>query len=421
MTQFDFLLRRALMDANLAQYESALQSAEAGDFDFSPRYLRERTRVLADPQGWEQSRSGGRRRLNWRIAAIAAALLLLSACAYAVVTGQFSQWFPSRGVNPQAPETSEEVLGRTGTLIEETRTEGDAAITLNAAVWDGESLLLSIVMKCPDIPEEFTPGPSGPYGKGLHTAECYLSMREDQWFEYERERLSSMNWFAREAEIRKRAEEGYKRNYGLDFQLIEREGDILTFEVHTFLLPYVERPEMTLHMEKLSFFGDDKFHIDGPFDFTFTLEKTVPAIRYEGGKVEVTLGKPPLRPVPLRLTEFQLSTTELLTSGKVLAEVDMTPQMGYVDMSLPKDETKPLRWIDVDYAVWEGPWILHLEDGSSVDITGCGGASGAGPSGRTLDIGLGFRFPYSIDPATVTALEIDGVRVELSEWKRLDG
>ena len=172
MTQFDFLLRRALMDANLAQYESALQSAEAGDFDFSPRYLRERTRVLADPQGWEQSRSGGRRRLNWRIAAIAAALLLLSACAYAVVTGQFSQWFPSRGVNPQAPETSEEVLGRTGTLIEETRTEGDAAITLNAAVWDGESLLLSIVMKCPDIPEEFTPGPSGPYGKGLHTAEC---------------------------------------------------------------------------------------------------------------------------------------------------------------------------------------------------------------------------------------------------------
>ena len=130
-----------------------------------------------------------------------------------------------------------------------------------------------------------------------------------------------MNWFAREAEIRKRAEEGYKRNYGLDFQLIEREGDILTFEVHTFLLPYVERPEMTLHMEKLSFFGDDKFHIDGPFDFTFTLEKTVPAIRYEGGKVEVTLGKPPLPEIPLRFTEFQLSTSELMITGEVLVPV----------------------------------------------------------------------------------------------------
>ena len=44
MTQFDILLRRALMDANLAQYERALQSAEARDPDFSPCYLRERMR-----------------------------------------------------------------------------------------------------------------------------------------------------------------------------------------------------------------------------------------------------------------------------------------------------------------------------------------------------------------------------------------
>ena len=419
MTQFDFLLRRALMDANLAQYESALQSAEAGDFDFSPRYLRERTRVLADPQGWEQSRSGGRRRLNWRIAAIAAALLLLSACAYAVVTGQFSQWFPSRGVNPQAPETSEEVLARTGTLIEETRTEGEAFITLNAAVWDGESLLLSIVMKCPDIPEEFTPGPSGPYGKGLHTAECYLSMREDQWFEYERERLSSMNWFAREAEIRKRAEEGYKRNYGLDFQLIEREGDILTFEVHTFLLPYVERPEMTLHMEKLSFFGDDKFHIDGPFDFTFTLEKTVPAIRYEGGKVEVTLGKPPLPEIPLRFTEFQLSTSELMITGEVLVPVALP---GGFPPGFELDEgVEPLDYVNLNYAFWQGPFGVWTEDGDYIDLTDAGGVTSGGVPGETLEADWSFFFPYPIDPATVTALDIGGTRIELSEWERLDG
>ena len=51
MTQFDMLLRRALMDANLAQYERALQSVEDKEPDFSPRYLRERMRLLADPQG----------------------------------------------------------------------------------------------------------------------------------------------------------------------------------------------------------------------------------------------------------------------------------------------------------------------------------------------------------------------------------
>ena len=115
VTQFDMLLRRALMDANLAQYERALQSVEDKEPGFSPRYLRERMRLLADPQGWGRQ-AGGRKRLDWRLAAIVAAMLLLSACAYAVVTGQFSQWFTWFGVNPNAPEQSEEVLRRTGTV-----------------------------------------------------------------------------------------------------------------------------------------------------------------------------------------------------------------------------------------------------------------------------------------------------------------
>ena len=54
MTQFDILLRRALMDANLAQYEAVLRQAE--EPAHSPRYLRERTRLLADPRGWGRTR-----------------------------------------------------------------------------------------------------------------------------------------------------------------------------------------------------------------------------------------------------------------------------------------------------------------------------------------------------------------------------
>ena len=71
--------------------------------DFSPGYLRERMRLLADPQGWSSRRRSHRSRLNWRLIVIVAALLLLSACAVAVVTGQFSQWFPRMGGGAQGP------------------------------------------------------------------------------------------------------------------------------------------------------------------------------------------------------------------------------------------------------------------------------------------------------------------------------
>ena len=51
MTRFESSLRRGLMDANLAQYEKVLRRADAEEPEFSPAYLRERTRLLADPWG----------------------------------------------------------------------------------------------------------------------------------------------------------------------------------------------------------------------------------------------------------------------------------------------------------------------------------------------------------------------------------
>ena len=85
MTRFDILLRQGLMDANLAQYQPVLQSADASEPDFSPGYLRERMRLLADPQGWErrQARPAPHRRLPRGIAAAIAVLLLITAAAAA--------------------------------------------------------------------------------------------------------------------------------------------------------------------------------------------------------------------------------------------------------------------------------------------------------------------------------------------------
>lgn len=63
MRNFDQQLRDALIDANLLQFETVLAEAGDRDYDFSPRYLRERMRMLADPFGWakRQERPPGRR------------------------------------------------------------------------------------------------------------------------------------------------------------------------------------------------------------------------------------------------------------------------------------------------------------------------------------------------------------------------
>lgn len=86
MRQFDTMLRRGLMDANLAQYENVLQRSGDREPDFSPRYLRERMHLLADPWGWEkrQPERGGLRRGITRGVAVAIAVILLAVTAAAV-------------------------------------------------------------------------------------------------------------------------------------------------------------------------------------------------------------------------------------------------------------------------------------------------------------------------------------------------
>lgn len=79
MRNFDEWLRDALLDANLLQFEKVLAEAGAQSFDFSPGYLRERTRMLADPFGWARRRG----RSAWRRAARSAACVLL-ACTVAL-------------------------------------------------------------------------------------------------------------------------------------------------------------------------------------------------------------------------------------------------------------------------------------------------------------------------------------------------
>ncbi len=95
MTRFDMLLRQGLMDANLEQYERVLRSVEDKEPDFSPRYLRERTRLLSAPQDWERRRDrpAPRRRSVPRGAAAAIAVLLLITAAAAVTVSLWVSYF----------------------------------------------------------------------------------------------------------------------------------------------------------------------------------------------------------------------------------------------------------------------------------------------------------------------------------------
>lgn len=97
MRQFDDLLRRGLMDANLAQFESALARSDSMEPDFSPVYRRERMQLLADPWGWEKQRPERPRpvlrRGLARGVAVAAAVILLATAAVAVTAPLWITFF----------------------------------------------------------------------------------------------------------------------------------------------------------------------------------------------------------------------------------------------------------------------------------------------------------------------------------------
>ena len=94
MRQFDEMLRRGLMEANLAQYETVLERLPEWEIDFSPAYRRERMRLLADPWGWVRRRERPVvRRGITRGIAVAIAILLLVTAAVAVAVPLWNAFF----------------------------------------------------------------------------------------------------------------------------------------------------------------------------------------------------------------------------------------------------------------------------------------------------------------------------------------
>lgn len=414
MTWFDQMLPQALMDANLADLEDVFRQTEDAEVRFSPRYLRERMKLLADPWGWIERRSGRRKRLDWKLVGLAAALLLLSACAAAAFTGQFSQWFPWLGVNPDAPEASEDIMARMGTVIEQSQTADDMTVTLHAAVWDGETLRLSLTAEKPDMPEEWNE--EFWRESWIYWEDCRFSMRRDQLEDYTRKEVESryaeMDLPPEKLEQMAQEELAADRfDFLLRFSLIRREGDKLFFEATLPLADYVERPELTLHIEKLATYeegkgtavtygdgertgpGPDVVFLNGPYDFTFTLDKKLQPVIYEGTASLTAEG------IPLEVSRVKL------TASAVEADCWSPNQM----TRLEDEQTQAM-----------GPQGLWLEDGSYVDFSEMRKSF---TMAETLDGSageLGCRYPHVVDPCAVTAVNLGGTRVELRDLERCD-
>ncbi len=392
-------------------------------------------RILADPWGWMRRREAApprrRRRLNWRLIAIVAALLLLSACAVAAVTGQFSQWFPRMGVDPRDPEVSEEVLSRTGTAIEQSRTVGNETATLNAAIWDGEYVRLSLVLESPDFPEELAED------SNLYTEECSLELPEEQRRNYLR------TYFTEERDCPPEKLEERVQDYMemvpsyfyLGFSQPAREGNTLTWEASMALKDYAEQPELTLHLENIAIYekaeraedqtvswldgvrsgpGPDIPVLRGPFDFTFTLGEPILSIQYEGD-VEVTAEE-----VPFRFTDFEIGVFDMDLSYEVLAPMNPI-SVARPDEPEPEPDPDKLDEMAVRgtlHTIIRGLWT---EDGEYVDFENMpsGTSLTMGPNGEDPGGNVGRNYPHPIDPATVTAVDLNGVRVELSKLERL--
>ncbi len=428
MTWFDQMLPQALMDANLADLEDVFRQTEDTEVRFSPRYLLGRMKLLADPWGWiERQERSGRRRLDWKLVGLAAVLLLLSACAAAAFTGQFSQWFPWLGVNPDAPEASEDIMARMGTVIEQSQTADDMTVTLHAAVWDGETLRLSMTAEKPDMPEAWSEELWR--GSWIYWEECRFSMRRDQLEDYTRREVES-----RYAEmdlppekLEQMAQEqlaGDLFTFQQSFNLIRREGDKLFFEATLPLADYVERPELTLHIETLATYeegkgtvvtagggertgpGPDVVFLNGPYDFTFTLDKKLQPVIYEG-EAALTAEN-----IPLEVSRIKLTASAV--------EVDCWSPASIQYLFSPDEEAgDPDRtYVKEEQAQAMGPQGLWLEDGSYVDFSEMRKSF---TMAETLDGTAGrlsCRYPHVVDPYAVTAVNLGGTRVELRDLER---
>lgn len=339
-------------------------------------------------------------------------------------TGQFTQWFPWMGADPDAPEASEAVLAQMGTVINQTKTVGGETLTLNGALWEGDSVHLSFTAKSPHFPADLSKD------SWVNSDKCTALMPEKQWMDYARKRLEAgltEEDLAKEG-LESRLQNAMKQGqaeFDPRLSVYSREGNTVTFRCSSIPLEAVlEKTELTLHIENVTLVETDKATgmpllngksagtvLKGPFDFTFTLdqEKAFSTMNYTGG-VSITYGK-----VPLRVMKVSISPTGMGTR----CGIDAEGPVNLVDHHRNRNPVSGKTNIDLDKDLDLGLNGFWTKDGKYIDCSKSMGFTGVLTPADEKDLSVNWsrNFPYPIDPAGLVAVDIGGTRVELNALK----
>ncbi len=313
------------------------------------------------------------RRRHWRLAAAIAAVLVLSACGYAVATGQFSSWFWNVAADPRAPEGSEDLLSRMGTVIDQSQTADGVTVTLEGALWDGDYLMLTLTLS--------GEGTDIQYWSSVDTADSWLRGTDAQLEQSLRE--TNPNITDQEMQQYLDFYHTWSSSF-LDISYVwNRRAETCYLQVRQEVSSKADSVEMQLHLENLTI---KDTALQGPFDFIFTVDRKPLRADYTGDVVLQPEEGPALRVTGVTVTAFQVTVN--------LETLEAVPE----DYAFPN--VGPLRdsgGQEVGSASGHRWQLEHLEDGRIQ------GSSSQGP------------FRAVVDPAAVEAVCIGGTWLELSQ------
>lgn len=214
-----------------------------------------------------------RRTKRPHLIAVIAAILVLTACGYAAVTGQFSDWFWSVSDLHQ-PETDEDLLASMGTVIGQSQTVNGDTVTLHGAIWDGKTLMLSATIESGSIPTDAWTNVES-HDSRLHASKETL---KQAWLEYypdtdESELEAKLDEYLQNMASWRRPSINYLYNRNTDSYFLQIEDQNMVSSSDSL--------ELELHLENIKFRNSDRI-IEGPFDFTFTVKQRYPEVVYEG-------------------------------------------------------------------------------------------------------------------------------------------
>lgn len=347
---------------------------------------------------------------------LGAALLLLTCLPASALAAEksFTSMFPGYADGARDPKAAEAVLAGMGTLIGQKQTVNGVTLTLEGALWNKDKMLLSFTIDGASIPKDV------PDGFHFSRDVMQVTLAEHQRETYvlsemeETEKLlAETRTPSTKEELDARVKEALGRGKPKLFHLptLVRGGGKERLLVSVSILPYVEKPELTVHMESLVLYknAEGKYWprsydgcepltlVSGPFDFTFTAERHLKPLVYTGA-VDVTV-----QGIPVQVQKITVTAFGAEAECETLQKLDL--QNDYTNETLKLD---PVRL--------NGVWT---KDGQPLKGTMDGRMGG---SIFTPDPRLGKAWvstenshPYAVDPASVTAVDLGGVRVELSK------